>query len=255
MDTKRLLQITDTHLFADPQGRLRGTRTLPALTACLAHAAHHYLPADAVAATGDLVQDDADGYLPLGIALETLNAPVLLIPGNHDRPAELRARMDRWPFRVGGTFDLGRWTVVMLETWYSEALDGEGQIGRAQLDWLRKVLQAHRGQHVLVCMHHPPIAMESAGLDALGLLDAEEFMGIVDSRVNVRGIAWGHAHQSLDVYRGELRLMCTPATCMQFKPRNPGFVTDQRPPGYRVIELHADGGIASEVVWLEGYKA
>ena len=255
MDTKRLLQITDTHLFADPHGRIRGAPTLPALNACLAHAAHHYLPVDVVAATGDLVQDDADGYAPLGEALEQLSTPVLLIPGNHDRPAELRTRMDRFPFQVGGTFELGRWTVVMLETWYSQALDGEGLLGGAQLERLRAALQAARDNHVLVCMHHPPIAMESAGLDALGLLDADEFMRVIDSHGNVRGIAWGHAHQSLDVYRGDLRLMCTPATCMQFKPRDPGFVTDRRPPGYRVIELHADGGIASEVVWLEGFEA
>ena len=46
--------------------------------------------------------------------------------------------------------------------------------------------------------------------------------------------------------------MCTPATCMQFKPRN-DFATDDRPPGYRVIDLLANGSIASEVVWLEGY--
>ena len=39
---------------------------------------------------------------------------------------------------------------------------------------------------------------------------------------------------------------------MHFKPRN-DFATDERPPGYRVIDLHSDGSIASEVVWLEGY--
>jgi hypothetical protein len=28
---------------------------------------------------------------------------------------------------------------------------------------------------------------------------------------------------------------------------------DDRPPGYRVLDLQDDGGIATEVVWLEGY--
>jgi hypothetical protein len=41
---------------------------------------------------------------------------------------------------------------------------------------------------------------------------------------------------------------------MQFRPRHPTFVTDDRPPGYRVIDLSEDGSIASEVVWLEGYR-
>jgi hypothetical protein len=40
---------------------------------------------------------------------------------------------------------------------------------------------------------------------------------------------------------------------MQFKPRN-DFAADDRPPGYRVIDLGADGAIVSEVVWLEGYR-
>jgi Icc protein len=95
--------------------------------------------------------------------------------------------------------------------------------------------------------------MEAAGLDALGLKDADQFLATIDGHDNVRGIAWGHAHQSLDVFRGATRLMCTPATCMQFKPRDPGFVIDDRPPGYRVIDLHDDGSLATEVVWLEGY--
>jgi Icc protein len=56
------------------------------------------------------------------------------------------------------------------------------------------------------------------------------------------------------VFRGAVRYLCTPSTCMQFKPRDPGFVVDDRPPGYRVVDLLDDGGIATEVVWLEGYR-
>jgi len=41
---------------------------------------------------------------------------------------------------------------------------------------------------------------------------------------------------------------------MQFKAEGPGFVVDGRPPGYRVLDLRDDGGIATEVVWLEGYQ-
>ena len=87
----------------------------------------------------------------------------------------------------------------------------------------------------------------------LGLLDAREFIDIVSRHPRVRGIAWGHAHQALDIYAGNLRLMCTPATSMQFTPRA-GFRIDDRPPGYRVLDLAEDGSIASEVVWLEGYR-
>ena len=45
----RLVQFTDTHLLDDPDGILRGARTLPRLQACIAHAQRHFFPADAVA--------------------------------------------------------------------------------------------------------------------------------------------------------------------------------------------------------------
>jgi Icc protein len=250
----RLLQLTDTHLMADPAARLRGVATQPSLAACLARARRLHLPVDAIVVTGDLVQDDPAAYGALELTLDRLDAPILLVPGNHDAPDELRRQLAHEPFQVGGTRDLGNWTIVLLETWFDGSMDGEGQLGDAQLEKLDATLAGQEDRHVLIAMHHPPIAMEASGLDALGLLDAPAFLATIDRHPQVRGIAWGHAHQALDVYRGERRLMCTPSTCMQFKPRVAGFVTDERPPGYRIIELHDDGGLASEVVWLEGYR-
>jgi len=254
VDSIRLVQFTDTHLCADPLGRVRGVATLPSLQACLEHAKQRCLPADLLAVTGDLVQDEPEGYGTLELLFDRLGAPVLLIPGNHDEPAEMQRRFVQPPFQVGGTAELGGWAVVMLSTWYASSEDGEGRLGNGQLHELEQALATYAHWHVLVCLHHPPVLMDAPGLDALGLLDARDFMAVIDRHPAVRGIAWGHAHQSLDLYRGRLRMMCTPATCMQFAPRQPGFVVDDRPPGYRIIDLHADGGIASEVVWLEGYR-
>jgi 3',5'-cyclic-AMP phosphodiesterase len=250
----RLLQFTDTHLLTDPAGVLRGVRTLASLEACLAMARRRHLPADAIAVSGDLVQDDPQAYGALELLLDSLGAPVLLVPGNHDVPEELRRRLSHPPFQVGGTRIAGDWAIVLLDTWFADSDDGEGQLGPAELQALEAALAEHRERHTLVCLHHPPILMDAPGLDALGLLDAEPFTRIIDRHPQVRGIIWGHAHQALDVYRGGVRYMCTPSTCMQFKPRDPGFVVDGRPPGYRVLDLHDDGGIATEVVWLEGYQ-
>jgi Icc protein len=250
----RLLQFTDTHLMQDPAASVRGVRTLPSLEACLAHARRRHFPADLIAVTGDLVQDDPVAYGTLELLFDRLGAPVLLIPGNHDVPPELERRLSHAPFQVGGTKLVGPWAIVMLQSWYADAADGEGQLGPDELHRLEAALEEHRDRHALVCLHHQPMPMEAAGLDALGLLDAEPFMAIVGRHPQVRAVVWGHAHQALDVFRGGTRYLCTPSTCMQFKPRDPGFVTDDRPPGYRVLDLHDDGGIATEVVWLEGYR-
>ncbi len=240
----RLLQFTDTHLMADPAASLRGVRTQPSLEACLALARRRHFPADLIAVTGDLVQDEPAAYGSLELLLDGLGAPVLLVPGNHDIPGELVRRLSHPPFQVGGVRVTGRWAIVMLDTWFAASEDGEGQLGTDELARLEATLEAHRDRLTLVCLHHPPVSMEAPGLDALGLLDAEPFLAILDRHP---------AHQSLDLFRGAVRLMCTPSTCMQFRPRDPGFVVDDRPPGYRVIDLLDDGGIATEVVWLERY--
>ena len=250
----RLLQFTDTHLMANPAETMRGVRTLPSLAACLGHARRRHFPADLIAVTGDLVQDDPRAYGTLELLFDRLGAPVLLISGNHDVPSELERRLAHEPFQVGGTRVLGHWAIVMLNTWFADAQDGEGRLGADELRRLGAELEAHRDRKVLVCLHHQPVPMEAAGLDALGLGDADQFMAIIARYPQVRAVVWGHAHQSLDLYRGATRFLCTPSTCMQFKPRDPGFVVDGRPPGYRVLDLHDDGGIATEVVWLEGYR-
>ena len=252
----RLVQFTDTHLLADPAGVLRGAPTLPRLEACLAHARQYFFPADVVAITGDIVQDEPEAYGTIELLFDGLGVPVLLIPGNHDEPAELKRRLGHAPFQVGGEFRTGNgWQVLLLDSWSAESADGEGELGGTQLAGLESHLAASADPHAFVLVHHPPVPMESAGLDRLGLLDATAFLQTVAGSHRVRGIAWGHAHQALDIYaRDGLRLMCTPATSMQFVPRQPGFAVDDRPPGYRVIDLNADGSIASEVIWLEGYR-
>lgn len=251
----RLVQFSDTHLLQDPDGSIRGARTLPRLQACIAHAQRHYYPVDAVLLTGDIVHDEPAAYGFVDLLFADSGVPVLLIPGNHDVPAEMHRRFARSPFQVGGEWSSGNgWQVLLLESWFAESTNGEGRLGASQLQAVDLALGASTEPHALVVLHHPPVPMDSPGLDELGLLDGPQLSAAVDRHPRVRGVCWGHAHQALDLYReGEVRFMCTPATSMQFKPRSSNFEVDDRPPGYRVIDLRADGSIVSEVVWLEGY--
>ena len=252
----RLVQFTDTHLLSDPDASLRGARTLPRLRACLEHARQFFFPADAIVVTGDIVHDEPAAYALVDLVFGDLGAPVLLIPGNHDVPAELRRRLAHAPFQVGGEYRTANgWQVVLLESWYALAGDGEGLLGAEQVDALDRTLASGREPHAFVFVHHPPLPMDATALDRLRLLDGDELCRVVARHAaRVRGVCWGHAHQALDVYLGDVRFMCSPATSVQFRPRHPTFQVDERPPGYRVIDLGADGSIASEVVWLEGYE-
>lgn len=251
MKSFRLVQFTDTHLSADPAATVRGVASLPALQAALADSRHRCPNPDGVLLTGDLVQDDAGGYQHIRQIFGASPVPVLCLAGNHDLPQHMRSQLARAPFRVGGETEFGRWLVVMLDTWVEHS--ASGRIGGEQLSHLRAILQNHRNHHVLICLHHHPVEMRSRWLDRVGLEDAADFMNLVRTNPNVRGVLWGHVHQSLDSFVHGVRFMASPATCTQFVPMSDDFALDSRPPGYRVLELMPDGSIATEVIWLERY--
>lgn len=249
MQSVRLLQFSDTHLSGDPDATLRGVAGLPALRHAMQDAARRFSHHDAVLLTGDLVQDDPAGYRWVKEAFGQSRVPVLCLPGNHDLPDHMRTVLKDAPFQLCGSRQFERWVIVMLDSWVAQ--DAGGRLGPEQLASLQATLSANRNSHVLVCLHHHPIRMGSRWLDQVGLKDADAFMNIVRSNPNVRGVLWGHVHQSLDAFIHGVRFMATPATCAQFVPGSDDFAIDARPPGYRTLELMPDGSIVSEVRWLE----
>jgi len=268
MASLRFHQFTDTHLYAAATGAMRGQQTLPSFVSALEHAASFPAPT-ALLLTGDLIHDEPDGYAHLHALLGTSPVPVQLIPGNHDDAAALAASFATpraigtvaatlpvpsltSPFHVGGnhTYRCGdnHWLVVMLSTQADGRVDGE--LGHAALAELDTVLGTHPATHALLVLHHPPTPVGSAWLDEIGLADAAAFWDVVDQHANVRGVLWGHAHQTFEGQRSNVRLMGTPSTCLQFLPGSADFALDTRGPGWRWLELHADGAITSQVEWV-----
>jgi len=249
MSAIRLIQFTDPHLYSDEGEELRGVTTLPALAAALAQARARDWPPDALLLTGDLVQDDPGGYRHLRRLFGSLGPPVLCIPGNHDEPQAMRRELANKPFVLGGLLDIGRWRIVLLDS----CLPGSaaGALSREALAGLDAALGSAGTRHCLVCLHHQPVPMGSRWLDQVGLTNASEFLETIDAHSNVRAIVWGHVHQSFDALRKGVRLLATPSTCAQFMPKSDDFAIDVRPPGYRTLELRADGSLLTEVVWVE----
>lgn len=248
VSTVRLIQFTDLHLYGDESGRLRGVATLASLSAALEHARRGPWPPDALLITGDLVQDDPTGYAHLWRLFGSLRFPVLCLPGNHDDPHAMRRELSRAPFVADGHIDLGLWRIVLLDSVVPGCAGGA--LSEASLTALDTIL-AHAGnRHVLVCLHHHPVPMESRWLDQVGLTNPGEFLSVIDRHSNVRGIVWGHVHQSYDALRNGVRLLATPSTCAQFLPSVEQFALDELPPGYRTLELKPDGSIVTEITWV-----
>lgn len=247
----RLLQFTDTHISGTPDAQVRGVTTAATLARAIAHAGRRHPHPDAVLLTGDLVHDDAGGYAVLRRHFAGFAAPVHCLPGNHDDRAALRRELAGPPFVHEFAMRRGGWLFVMLDS----TVPGQdrGHLAATELARLDAALAQHRDAHALVCLHHHPVAHDSAWLDELMAGNADELFAVLDRHANVRGLAWGHTHQPLDGRHGPIRLMGTPSTCMQFAQRSPEFAVDSRPPGYRWMRLDDDGGLDTGIEWVDDH--
>jgi len=242
----RVLQITDTHLYADPDRCVFGVNSLSALTAVLDRIAEQAGDFDLVLATGDLVDDAApQGYLRLREHLAALQRPVYCLPGNHDSPSVMAELLDQGGVTLASSAVHGDWVFVLLDSTVRGKVGGHLDAG--QLSLLEERLCAHADRHALICLHHQPVPIGSAWMDPLGLSNAPELFAVIDRHPQVRGLLWGHIHQELDTLLHGVRLLGTPATCVQFAPGLDRMRIDEALPGYRWLILHADGRIDTGV--------
>ena len=149
---------------------------------------------------------------------------------------------------------VGQWQLVLLNS----QIPGEvgGELGQQELHWLETCLEdaASKQLYTLICLHHQPVAIGSAWIDQQQVTDSDAFFALVDRFPLVRGILWGHVHQEYDTVRNGVRLMSTPSSCIQFEPRCENFKVDAQAPGYRWLELQANGAIETVVCRVEGVK-
>jgi 3',5'-cyclic-AMP phosphodiesterase len=248
----QILQITDPHLYGSASGRLRGVETDSSLAMALDDAFTRVPNYSAVLVTGDLVQDDASGYLRFRSFFGSLRKPVLCIPGNHDIPDAMRRELRDAPFQYCGTHEIDDWQFIMLDSFDPGHVGGRLTLGElARLDYSLRMSP----KHAMVCMHHHPVAMGSRWLDTVGLAEPDAFWRVIESHAHVRAVVWGHVHQMYEARRGSVRLFATPSTGAQFLPNSERYAVDALPPAYRTFELRADGHIESAVHWVESPAA
>ena len=237
-------------MFADKDGELRGAVTAATLQRILDHYSAGDWRAQRVAVTGDLIQDDsAEAYERFRELMLPLNLRVHCVPGNHDIRDLMRAVCCRPPFSYCAYEEIGDWLIVGIDSCVKE--EAGGRVTAEELDRLSEIVTGSAAKHVMVCLHHPPVPMGSAWLDTVGLKNGEDVLERLRTLGRVRIAAFGHVHQEYDADHEGVRIIATPSTCRQFKPGSNDFAVDDNPPAYRRIELHADGSVETELVWVD----
>ena len=251
--TRRLIQLTDCHLFADPTRELRGIVTWSRFLAVLGELRRLIPDIDLLVITGDTAHDEELAtYHAVRQELGDWADRVRIIPGNHDLRQSLQ---DVFPDSSSGL--AGRVTFqVRWDGWQVIGLDSQrpgelpGSLGNEQLTWLRGRLAAAPRVATLLFLHHPPVALHSPWLDKIGLQDAADLEQLLRDYAQVRLVCCGHVHQESAAALGAATVFTTPAVGPQFRPRTEQLEIEPGPPGYRLLDLHPDGSWSTQVFRL-----
>lgn len=250
----RILQISDTHIATADNGRyisaplaaavykLSGRTTSEALERVLAEVASSGFAPDLVLHTGDVVDTpDPRSYEVAAELLAKLAAPALVVPGNHDDPAMLAE-----VFGSISTMKIGGWLVIGLDSRIVGA--GHGAIDEESLVWLEQCLSSTEA-HVVIGLHHPPLSV--CGDPYCRLENSYDLLSVLDRHAHVRGVLSGHLHLCDEVVRRQVRYLLAPSTCIQLTHHHPLPDNNRAATavGARLLELHPDGRIESEIVW------
>ncbi|UDY23942.1 phosphodiesterase [Nocardioides sp. Kera G14] len=196
-----IAHLSDTHLLAggarqygvvDPEVGLR--LALDRLSR-LAH-----VP-DVVLVTGDLADiAEPQAYERLKSLVapvaEDMGAELVWVMGNHDERPAYATELFGWPSDdpQDRVYDVDGLRVISLDS----TVPGyhHGLVDADQLEWLREELSEPAEHGTIIGMHHPPIPLPLAPVDAIiGLYDHDSFAAVLEG-TDVRGILAGHLHYS-----------------------------------------------------------
>lgn len=225
----RLIQISDCHLCTNPEARSRIGYPLRQLRAVVAQARR--LRPDIVLVSGDISHDESPAaYRHAFEVFAEFECPWFWMTGNHDHPAFME---ELHPFH--DELDLGEWRLLLLDSRVPGQAGGE--LGQAALQDLAMRLEED-DRPTLLAMHHPPLEIGSAWMDALGLADREALWQTLAAYGQVRAVLCGHIHQAFAKRHGDIAVYGCPATADQFLPRRDEFTLDEASrPGFRIIDL------------------
>lgn len=238
----RILQLSDPHLLEDKHKTFAGILPFLSLQKVLEHVQQH-LPVDCILTTGDIAQEPTTTtYQYYFDEIAKLNLPHFWVRGNHDDNDSFPEQNEQDEPEV---ILIDRWCIILLD---SEVIDKVyGEISDDHLDKLHDILQSHQDYHVLIALHHHTFAVNCAWLDAHKLKNSDAFLECISSYLNVRLVLCGHIHQIFEKQYQHILFLSCPSTCIQFKPQSDEFCLDHLPPGYRILELYADGQVKTEV--------
>ena len=214
-----IAQITDTHVQM-PGGPLdRHYDTAGHLARAVRHLNALRPQADLVLLTGDTVDGGTPAeYGRLREILADLQAPLFVIPGNHDDREAMRTA-----FAGDGYLPADGFLQYVLEDWplrligLDTLVGGEpgGWLCQERLGWLAARLDEAPDRPTVLFQHHPPFPVGIKVIDRMGLQGAGDLAALLSRHRQVRHLLAGHLHRPVATsFAGTVATVC-PSTAHQ----------------------------------------
>lgn len=244
-----IFQITDQHLFRDVKTNLLGINPYLSFMATMKlmnTELKRQQPA-LVIFTGDTSHDGAkQSYQYIVDAIKQITCPITWIPGNHDNPEYAEEIFASSSILKQRSFIFGDWQLILLHSFWHNHI--AGKLNAAELEFLNQALESKSAKYVALFVHHHVLPIGCRWLDQHIMSNANQLLSILDCYSSVKAVFCGHVHQDNIKIRYDISFISSPSTSFQFAKEADVFTLDAVMPGYRSIELCADGSINTHVV-------
>ena len=227
------IQISDCHIDDNPQSMGVDTHQN------LARIINEITPikSDALLISGDLTHNGTpDSYAKLKELLTPVQSDIFVIKGNHDS-GNLMTLFSECLFKK---ISLGKWDIISIDS--VQANKTSGYLSKNALFALDDQLNQSTADFVIVMLHHPIVPMNSTWDDALSLENPQDLLAVLDKHAKIRAVVVGHAHESAEFNRQDLKIIACPSTAVQF--------TDEKRIGFNDYTLNDDGRLECETRWI-----
>tara|TARA_B100000745_G_scaffold291704_1_gene231799 strand:- start:95 stop:796 length:702 start_codon:yes stop_codon:yes gene_type:complete len=232
--TKSFIQISDNHI--DDDKLVMGVDSQANLSVIVSMIAQKNY--DALLISGDLTHSGTlESYQKLKIILKPIKTEIYVLPGNHDNFANLSQIFNQSSLC---NIIIGCWEVITIDS--VQAGKVSGRLNDEQLHSLSQQISLSSAKYIALCLHHPPVSMESDWDDEMSLENPDDLFDVIDQYDNIKAVMWGHAHQCSEFNRKGVKLFSCPSTALQFNGSSSI--------GYNHYTLNDNGEIYCKTQWL-----
>ncbi len=244
------VHISDTH-FGPTRGYARhGFRPYPSAVAMVNRINSLPQKPDFIVHTGDVTTDpDPAAYRLAREVLGRLEAPVYYVVGNHDTAVFIKQYLpmgDRQDLSADANvlsyaFDVKGYRFVTLDMRGPDEIDPHGQLSPEQLAIAQQEAQPE-GPPLVIFLHFPLHPLNSPWMDANMLVLGGDALhrALLPARERLRGVFYGHVHQSMQTLRDGILYVAVASTFAQFTawPQDLNVTPDPvYPPAFNFVHL------------------